>query len=266
MEQRPDSDFDWIRDGCAKPVLKRDYHPWPGNTLSVLLPPGFEAYVKILHSISANYRRIDDPDPFTEKEIAILEIPACTELRSFVQTKREEGRGPRIRWKELANFLGVPFEAQICHAWFRKSMNEPSCWPRFLFGPDEGNLDHDELSELVSILQSFTGEQECFLRFAEIPFIATNKPLLFAGALGHVVDFGKEINYQFSPEYIWPSDKSWCACSDYDLGFTFVGGPQALISAILASKELEGFQVTYQTRIDYEAPMPERSPEVDGSW
>lgn len=79
--------------------------------------------------------------------------------------------------------MGVPFEPQICHEWFRASMHDPSCWPRFLYGPDEGNLDHEELSEMVSILRPFTGWQECFIRFAEIPLIGTDKPILFGGEL-----------------------------------------------------------------------------------
>jgi hypothetical protein len=264
MHPRPDNDFGWIKSGRATPA-PREGQNWPGCTLSVLLPPNFEAYAKILHRITANYRQIDNPYPFTEKEIAILKIPPCPALRSFVQTKREKGAGPRIRWKEIADFLCVPFEPQICHEWFRASMNEPSCWPRFLSGPDEGNLDQEELSEMVSILRPFTGGQECFIRFAEIPLIGTNKPVLFAGALDQVVEFGKGNNYQFSPEYAWPTDRSWCVCSDFDFTFTFVGGPQELISAILASNEFEAFQITPQTRIDYHVPMPNPSPKLSRS-
>jgi hypothetical protein len=261
MHPRPDSDFGWIKSGRANPA-RREGQNWPGCFLSVLLPPNFEAYAKILHRIPANYRHIDNPYPFTENEIAILKIPSCPELRSFVQAQREKGAGPRIRWKEIANFLGVPFEPQICHAWFRASMNDPTCWPRFLCGPVEGNLDQEELSEMVSILRPFTGGQECFIRFAEMPLIGATKPMLFAGALDEVVEFGKENNYRFSPEYVWPTDRSWCVCSDFDFTFTFVGGPQELISAILASNEFEAFQIAPQTRIDYHVPMPNPSPKL----
>jgi hypothetical protein len=264
MHPRPDGDFGWIKNRREKPA-PREGQNWPGCSLSVLLPPNFEAYAKILHRVTANYQHIDNPYPFTEKEIAILKIPACTEMRSFVETRREKGEGPRIRWKELADFLGVPFEPGICHAWFFANMSETACWSRFLYGPAEGNLDYEELSEIVSILRPFTGDQECFLRFAEIPLIHTDKPLLFAGPLDEVVEFGKENNYQFSPEYVWPSDRNWCVCSDFDCEFTFVGGPRELISAILASNEFEAFQITPQTRIDYHVPMPNPSRKLSRS-
>lgn len=260
----PDNEFEWIKNGRSKPA-PREPRPWPGCLLSVLVPPHFEAYAKIFHGITANYQNIDHPHPLTEKEIAILKIPPCTEIRSFVQTKREKGEGPRIRWQEIASYLGVPFEPQICHEWFRARMQEPRCWPRFFYGPDEGNLDHEELSEIVSILRRFTGPQKCFVRFAEIPLIGTDKPLLFAGEFDGVVECGKENNYKFSPEYIWPLDRSWCLCSDYDFEFSFVGGPQELVSAILNSYKLEALQIAGDTRIDYLVPMPNSSSRVNKS-
>lgn len=79
------------------------------------------------------------------------------------------------------------------------------------------------MSEVLSLLRPFTGEQECFLRFAAIPFIGTARPILFAGGLDEVVSFLKEDEYQFSPEYLWPSDRNWCLCSDYDLMFAVIG-------------------------------------------
>jgi hypothetical protein len=264
MQPCADSEFDWIRSGRLKPAPTEN-QPWPGCLLSVLLPPRFDAYAKILHRITANYQHIDHPDPFTENEIAILEIPPCPELSSFVQTKREKGEDPNIRWKEIASYLGVPFEPQICHAWFRAGMKEPACWPRFLYGPAEGNLDHEELSEIVSILRPFTGHQKCFIRFAEIPLIGTDKPLLFAASLDEVAEAGKENNYQFSPEYIWPSDRSWCLCSDFDFEFSFVGGTQEMVSAILNNDTLEAFQIRDDMRVDYRVPMPDSFPKESRS-
>ena len=99
------------------------------------------------------------------------------------------------------------------------------------------------VSEVLSLLRPFAREQECFLRFASIPFLGTDKPIRFAGALDEVIDFLKENKYQLSPEYLWPADRGWCVCSDYDLTFTIVGGPQELISAILGNDTLEALQV-----------------------
>src|SRR5215468_1810029 len=110
--------FEWIRAGREEVLARAAY-------VSNLIPRQFDSYAKILHQIDASYQNIDNP--LTEHEVSILKIPACVKLRSFVDGLRREGRGPRIRWRELAQLLGVPFEAEICHEWFRVSMEEPGC-------------------------------------------------------------------------------------------------------------------------------------------
>jgi hypothetical protein len=246
--------FEWIRSGREQ-LLASDNPNWKGNFVSHLLPKSFEAYAKLLHSIEANYENIDNP--LSESEIAILKVRPCKKLRLFVESLREERRGPRVRWRTLAQLFGVPFEPEICHEWFRASMEEPGCWPRFLFGPDEGNLDAEELSEMISVLRAFADSQDCFFRFAEIPFIATDKPILFRGVLDQLGTLLTDGKYQFTPEYWWPVDRGWCLCTDYDLTFSVVGGSRELVSALLRNATLEALEVTPKTRIDSYAPIPQ---------
>lgn len=253
MRSVPETEFDWIRSGRRQLLTRRDPN-WTGNFVSHLFPPGFEAHVKILHPIEAKYDNIDNP--LSEREIALLKIPPCTEMQALLQALREDAKGPRIRWKLLAHLLKVPFEPEICHEWFRARLQDPACWPRFLYGPDEGNLRADQLAEVLAILVPFTGSQECFFRFSEISFIGTDKPILFSGSLWGLVGFLAEGNYQFTPEYWWPIDRSWCLCSDYDLNFTFVAGPRNLISSLLSKPILETLEVNSQTRIDSLVPIP----------
>jgi hypothetical protein len=248
-----ESAFDWIR--CGRNERINSNHPgWVGNFVSHLMPPVFDAYAKVLHCIEASYENIDRP--LTENEISILKLPPCEELKSLVQARRTEAQDLRIRWRELADLLHVPFAPEISQEWYRKRVAE-GCWPRFLCGPDEGLLGPEECRELVSVLQPFTAPSGCFFRFAEMPLIETNKPRLFQGALNEAADFIESGGYQFSPEYWWPANRSWCVCSDYDLMFTVVGGSRNLISALLMSDALECVEATTQTRIDSFAPMPQ---------
>jgi hypothetical protein len=250
--QYDESAFDWIRRGRKK-LENSENDGWAGNFVSHLMPPVFEAYAKVLHGIEASYENIDNP--LTPSEISVLNIPVCEELRSLVENRRAKAQGSRIRWRELAEILNVPFAPQICHDWYRKKLDE-GCWPRFLYGPADGLLSSEECRELISVLQPFSDDGECFFRFAEMPFIGTDKTLLFRGALGEIESFLKSGAYQFTPEYWWPPDRTWCVCSDYDLMFTVVGGPRTLISHLLTNDILECLQVAPHTRIDSLAPMP----------
>jgi len=135
-------------------------------------------------------------------------------------------------------------------------MEEPECWPRFLGGPDDAGLNAEELSALVSVLQAVARNQDCFFRFSEIAFIGTDKPIQFCGPVDELSIFLATGKYQFTPEYWWPADHSWCVCSDYDLTFTIVAGSKELVSAVLNEATLEALQVTPQTRIDTYAPIP----------
>jgi hypothetical protein len=243
--------FEWIRSGRREMPQSRT-PDWEGNFVSHLIPPIFESYSKILHRIEARYEHIDHP--LTPAENAILRIPTCEPLRSFIEKRRANSLKCRIKWRELAHLLNVPFMSEICHEWYRKKMEDAWCWPRLLSGPGDGKLSEDECTELSSMLMQFTQSEECFFRFSDIPFYASPGPQLFAGTLSEVCGFPKGRAVAF--EYCWPPEHDWCVCSDYDLAFTIVGGTSNLTSALLASDVLECIEVKPQTRIDSLAPMP----------
>jgi hypothetical protein len=187
--QHGGSAFDWIRHSRTELQDSEDAG-WAGNFVSHLMPPGFEAYAKVFHRIEASYENIDNP--LTQSEISVLKIPSCQELKSLVESRRAQGS--RIRWREVAEVLNVPFAPAISHDWYRKKLVE-GCWPRFLRGPDEGLLHPEECRGLVAVLQTFTDSGRCFFRFAETPFVGTNKPLLFHGALDELGEFMKSGDY-----------------------------------------------------------------------
>ena len=226
-----------------------------GVSLSCIMPLRFERYAKILHRLDGHYENIDRP--LTPEEVRILGIPDCTAVRELVMEQRRVSPGSRIFWSYAAEALGVPYAPEIKHSWFSKRLEpHPECWPRFISGPAEGTLDQDECLELVSLLNAVTGEQLCRFRLAAIPFIATDQNLLFSGRLDEVMGFFLGGRFQFTPEYWWPVDRSWCVCTDYDLEFTIVGGPSALIDALLRSEILECIEVSADLRVDYLTPMP----------
>lgn len=244
--------FEWIRDGRLPLDPQGASNPaWAGNTVRHLMPDIFESYVKILHRLEANYENIDNP--LSPQELSILQIPKCTKLRSFVERAKARPGNSRVRWKEVAEVLDVPFAAGISDEWFRKHL-ESGCWPRFMFGPDQGFLEKEDHIELARIISEKEIPQICFFRLPEIPFVANDLPLLYEGRVDEADDIPVESGWK-APEYWWPINRQWCVCSDYDLSFTIVGGPRDLISRILDSATLEAIEVSSETRIDYLAPM-----------
>jgi hypothetical protein len=224
-----------------------------GVFVANLIPPIFETYVKVLHWIDACYDDIDNP--LSQPEKTILKIPSCEPLRSFVERRRTASLGNRIKWKELTELLNVPFVPEICFEWFRRRLADPWCLNRFIGGSRDGRKK--ECAALVSTLTQIYGENECFYRFSDIPFLhptLENEPRLFTGLLREICDFQQSRNMEF--EYWWPADRRWCVCSDYDLSVTIVAGDKQLISKLLANEVLECIRITTQSRVDSRAPIP----------
>ncbi len=71
--------------------------------------------------------------------------------------------------------------------------------------------------------------------------------LLFAGPLHAALSTGDQVTDDCfrpqSPNLIWPADRSWCLASEIDLDSTLVGGPAALIDAVLAAPGVEAWRV-----------------------
>jgi hypothetical protein len=46
-----------------------------------------------------------------------------------------------------------------------------------------------------------------------------------------------------SPNYIWPSDRTWCLVTDVDFDSTLVGGSNSLVKEIIAEDGVEAWPV-----------------------
>jgi hypothetical protein len=242
-----DSAFNWIIDNRSRPVGKYDDPDWMGNPVSQVVPPIFERYVKILHSLEAHYENIDNP--LSPEEVSILGIPKCLPLRELVERNRSK-QSTRIRWKAVADTLGLAFEPGLTDDWFRAVM-EPGCWPRFIYGPSDGWLGAEEGDSLVRILSKVTSSDSIHLRMAEVPLVATGIPLLYEGSFEDVRSLLRIGRSNMLPEYWLPRDQSWCVCSDYDLTFTLVGSSNQVCHKLLEDDVLECIEVLPGTRIDY---------------
>jgi hypothetical protein len=217
------------------------------------MPDVFESYVQIFHQLEANYENIDNP--LSDEELRILQIPESRLLRELILRLRTDDNHVRVRWREAAATLGVPFVVGISDEWFRKRL-PPGCWPRYIFGPCEGFLEYKEYEELFKILSSGDHAVNCYFRLPQIPFVATDQPLLFRGTIDEVTRIRTNSNWS-APEYWWPEDRQWCVCSDYDFSSTFVGGSRGLITRILDSRLIEAVEVSPNLRVDYYAPEPD---------
>ena len=66
-----------------------------------------------------------------------------------------------------------------------------------------------------------------------------------------------------SPNLWWPQDRAWCVATNIDLLASYVGGSRQYVEAILASPDLEAFEVSAEMSVQWDSdtinPRPERS-------
>jgi hypothetical protein len=245
--------FEWISRGRIPLPPRTPTGDWPGCTIQNLLPDVFECYAQIFHRLEANYQNTDNP--LSDEELKILQIPDSPLLHELIMRLRTDDDHVRVRWREVAATLGVPFAEGLSDERFRKRL-PLGCWPRYIFGPGEGYLEDEEYEELSAILPLGASSLDCYFRLPKIPFVATNQPLLFRGTVNEVRRIPAISNWN-APEYWWPEDHQWRVCSDYDFSSTFVGGSRQLITQILDSPIIEAIEVLPNIRVDYYAQEPE---------
>jgi hypothetical protein len=229
-------------------------HPFAQDVGSVT-PPGFAAYARLFHPTSIAGR----PD---------IEVP----------------------WSDVAALSGKTVHSEMQFHAIAPPATDPE--PR-VFEPRLGALSKGQAEALVLLLSKHTATpSSCWLCLWDgygylhpggmAPFVAARPPfarlrvgirrlqlrmsmprlprpegprvrlpgrdyLLFhapvAAALG----------WDDGPNLWWPEDRAWCVASEIDFPYTYVGGPQSLIDAIVGSPDIEALAATPADGINYDS-------------
>ena len=147
----------------------------------------------------------------------------------------------RVRWSQYAPADLTTEAWPPCFQWF-----DHKSWPAAIQPPPEGSLDWEGLHALLDVLGRHTAggpAAECLAYFAPVLHgdYDAEGPHVWRGPLASVVDlvFGNEESYEFSPSNLWPVDRSWLVCTDYDMLGTQVCGTDDLIASVTRHPELE---------------------------
>ena len=210
-----------------------------------LLPRSFRAYCKIFHPIYEDLSVLDRTrtwDEEAKQRLLDMARPVPPDLvRGMIVARGSAGEDfprARIQWRDLAERYGIPFDPKMDVTAFDAVFG--ASWPRYLVGPAEGTLESEAVSEVVGVLERFTGKQLCYFFYEPLPV----DPAIYRGGLDEVLAIAEATQrlptaIPGSPTYWWPADRSWCVCTNRDLTYTFVGGSEALIAAFVSETSLE---------------------------
>jgi hypothetical protein len=208
------------------------------STISTIVRPRFAAYVRILHRFEAD----------------------------------EDSAEGTFRWAEMAARAGVPYVPNVTSRSIRGlPLPDENDW-RWLWAPDEGDMDGVSRAALVALLSAYTDTDAFFAFGLAATMCGLSTPLVFRGRVGDLEEvrsaagqlsdrrnLGDPHGPMTGPEWWWPADHSWLVVTDYDLDSTIVGAGAEVADAILADPLLEAFGVTPDMRLDDSADAPPTS-------
>jgi hypothetical protein len=122
-----------------------------------------------------------------------------------------------------------------------------------------GSLPRPELEALVALLlpHTETPGQAWFAVWEGFAVLEGAAPAVvdlpqrrYALATGAVRDAAalSDALLDQSPNLWWPDDRAWCVATEIDLAWTYVGGTEAAVAAVLASPVLEAMSARTSDR------------------
>ncbi|WP_261379241.1 hypothetical protein [Rhodococcus rhodochrous] len=229
----------WVHD-----ALSRFADGHRGTVVGDVVPPVFEAYARVLHPA---HRRIGpaagEVEPVTWGEVAKANERIAHPLMEwdFITATPHRGRG------------------------------QPGLWDE---GPATGDLDGATARALIAVLASFTTTADrCWFAIWEghsiLDDVRDRAGRMQAGWMGMfliadaITAGGGRFRTLLSPNLWWPQDRAWCVATNIDLMASYVGGSRQCVEAILASSDLEAFEVEAEMSVQRDSdsvnPRPERS-------
>lgn len=209
-----------------------------GDGLTGFMPPGLPDAVWVLNAMYEHDGRADATSTATGRGLGRAEHP-----------------GPgwrRLRWAELARRTGdavVP-DGTLPGVRCFPSIKQDGRWPLDVVPPTEGSADRETWNRLVDLLVEHSPagpDTPCLAYYGPLALggVDFENPHVRAGRLGAAKTLYDKAETDFSPSNLWPQDRSWCLCTDYDLWATKVAGPRSLIGALLDDPELEAVRLPW---------------------
>jgi hypothetical protein len=226
--------------------------PWSReNTAATVVPAGFAAYARVLHPVEL---AADDVRRVRWADVAAwsgLPLRPDAQFHSVALPPTDPGGPPPYSGQGptdgTLDDLDAEFLAGILRDW---TATPDDCWfcvwdgygwgsGQMLFSTSaSAALDEAELAEVAAL--AMRDPVPAPVRAGPRVALPHRNYLLYQGAVEAASALASldGTNGQ-SPNLWWPADRAWCVASEIDLPWTYVGGPQGLIDAILADDRIE---------------------------
>jgi hypothetical protein len=257
--------LEYVDDVTPAEWIAERLHPFAQDA-GAIIPPGFEAYARIFH-------------PAT-REIGQLEVPVTWREIADANLRVHH---PEMQFGALVARVGTPGVAQ----------QQPGLFDRW---PKTGSLPLELARVLVRLLADHTttpdlcwfaawegwGDPVFMTRVGSTgpaeppPGTVIERPrqqptfnvpgrgyYIAKGSLAAALDtvYGVVASYQ-SASIWWPDDRAWCVATEIDFDWTYVGGSNECIAAVLSCPDLEVLPARLSDGVSYASDPVNPTPSA----
>jgi hypothetical protein len=234
----------WSQDAGQADWIAPRLTGWHENTITKVIPAGFEAYARVLHPVESAEAG-DRPVRWADvARWSGLELRPDARFHSVALPPADPGSPPPFGdGTPGCGTLYLPDALTVaahCRAW---TSAPDDCW----FCVWDG-FGWDNATRLFAASED--GEPPAFgawrppdpvpadVRQGQRVHLPNRDYLLYRGGAEAVADLaGLD-----GPNLWWPADQAWCVATELDLPWTYVGGPLGLIEALLADERIEALR------------------------
>ena len=250
--------LEYVDDLTPAQWIAERLHPFAQDA-GAIIPPGFDAYARVFHPAA---RRVGDAVlPVTWREIAAANLRAYHSEMQFGALVALVGTptAPRSQpglfddWPRTGT-LRLDDARALVDVLTHHTMTPDRCW--FAAWEGFGSLEDGSMA-MVTIDGGKTERPPPDL-YREKP---SQHPTLKLPGRGYYVAkgslaaaletvYGMKWSYQ-SASLWWPDDRAWCVATEIDFDWTYVGGSEECIAAVLSSPDLEALPAQLSDGISY---------------
>lgn len=219
--------FGWLRDVSPAAWVGPRLHPLAQDVGS-FVPEGFEAYARLFHPIVVDRDRMERWSDVARRNGRIVHPEMQFHLISTPrgQTPTDQHRG----YQPTEGSLVIEQRRVLVDHLRKATSTADRCW--FCLWDGFGGIDDGGILERVQL--------------------PNRNYLLYEGTIDRALE-APDPFMDHSPNLWWPGDRAWFVATEIDLAWTFVGGDQSLIGALLSDRRLEALPVGLGAKADYAA-------------
>ena len=235
-------------------------HPFAQDVGSVV-PVGFAAYARIFHPARSEGRMEASGTIVPGLEVRWSDVAARSgrTVHPEMQFHSIAASTPDTEPRIYEPMLGVLSERQasaLVGLLSKHTATPNSCW--FCLWEGQGYLHPGGIAWFVAARPPFArikvGFRRLQLRWSRPRTPRPDQPrvrlpsrdyLLFRGPVAEAA------GWQDGPNLWWPDDHAWCVASEIDFPYTYVGGSQELVDAIVKDPDIEALPARLTDGITY---------------